>query len=76
MEFAVLHCKFQTKKVHTAGLMMVEIVQIQEFQDATLQEDKFVKEQMFHFVLHKITKHVYKIKGISAIILMITHIAT
>ena len=50
MEFAVLHCKSQTKKAHTAGLMMVEIVQIQESQDVTHQKAKFAKEQTFHFV--------------------------
>jgi hypothetical protein len=50
MEFTVLHCKSQTKKAHTAGLMMAEIVQIQEYQDVTHQKAKYAKEQTFHFV--------------------------
>ena len=76
MEFAALHCKFQTKKVHIVGPMMAEIAQILGFQDVILWKAKFVKEQMFHSVLHKITKHVYKIWDISAIIHMITLFAT
>lgn len=52
MEYAALHYKSQIKKAHIVGPMMVEIVQIQEFQGVILQEAKFAKEQIFHFALH------------------------